>query len=320
MEDDLPILPPGAVQRPEETGPTRLSLQELIAGSDRMDIILFLSTLDELMQSVSVHYAKLKKFAAHIQRDKYPPSIMIEQAMEAAVATNFAIQQVASLEQLFVADHPHLSTVYRVLANLVLVEVVMELTKVVSKKSPIAEEFTEKHAVEFLGDALECAFRNASDPQNRQGSLMQEFLDRWRISEERATSREPAAEMTEEAISRMFDSLSTESLPEDITVRQLFEAVDALAKIEVPLYAEQSCSFRQAFGRTGPKSHSWFPHLAYIGKNRSITHTIRLLQGLSNVIGPQQGLLIARKGMFGPNCGDRGTTVTRIQIDISFLL
>jgi hypothetical protein len=201
MEDDFPTLAPGAVQRPEETGPTRLSLQELMAGSDRMDTIVFLTTLDELMQSVAQQYAKLKETSSWVQGDKYTPTIMIEQVMEASVATNLAIQQV--------------NTVYRVLANLVLVVEIVELTKVASKKSPIASEFTEKHAVEFLGDTLECAFRNASYPQNRQGSLVQEFLDRWRISKERATPREPAGEMTEEALRRMVDSIS---LPEDVVM------------------------------------------------------------------------------------------------------
>jgi hypothetical protein len=38
------------VARPIESGPARLSLQELIAGTDRADSIVFLMTLDELMQ------------------------------------------------------------------------------------------------------------------------------------------------------------------------------------------------------------------------------------------------------------------------------
>jgi hypothetical protein len=301
-EDDLPSSP---LPRPEETLPTRLSLQELIDGTDRMDTILFLFSIDELMSFVSLQYSKLKEASAGIQNEGYPPSVIIEQIMEASVATNFAIQEVASLEQMFTLDHPHLNTVYRVLANLNFTELIQTLTNVVSKKSPIAAQFSEKHAVEFLGDAMECAFRNPSDPSNKQGTLVGEFLVRWQFSDD----------VTQSSIIQADISFSN-----DMSILDIFKAVDALAKAEVPLYQERDCEFRNLFRRFGVKSHTWLRNYTYIGGNRSITHTIRLLQPLSNLIVLRQGRLTASKGWFGPEWRDHMTPVHRTQVDMDSLL
>jgi hypothetical protein len=301
-EDDLPSSP---LPRPEETVPTRLSLQELINGTDRMDTILFLFSIDELMSSVSLQYSKLKEASASIQNKGYPPSVIIEQIMEASVATNLAIQEVASLEQIFILDHPHLNTVYRVLANLNFSELIQTLTNVVFKKSPIAAQFSEKHAVEFLGDAMECAFRNPSDPSNKQGTLVGEFLELWQFSDD----------VTQSSIIQV-DSLFSN----DMSIVDIFKAVDALTKAEVPLYQERDCGFQNLLRQNKVKSHTWLGKHTYIGGNRSITHTIRLLQPLSNLIVLRQGRLAASKGWFGPEWRDHMTRVHRTQVDMDSLL
>jgi hypothetical protein len=56
--------------------------------------------------------------------------------------------------------------------------------RLVSKKSPLAAKFSENDAVEFLGDVMDCAFRNTSDPRGRQMSLVKEFAKRWQFSDD----------------------------------------------------------------------------------------------------------------------------------------
>lgn len=78
-----------------------------------MNVILFLMSLDELMGANATQFAKLKEACAFFEMDeederKRPTNAaIVEQMMEASVATNFAIPQVASLEQIFMHDHPH---------------------------------------------------------------------------------------------------------------------------------------------------------------------------------------------------------------------
>ena len=62
-------------------------------------------------QSVKIGF-KFKEEWEEGNRAGYPPSTIIEQLMETAVASNMCIQQVAALEQQLAADHPHLNTIY----------------------------------------------------------------------------------------------------------------------------------------------------------------------------------------------------------------
>jgi hypothetical protein len=248
--------------------------------------------------------------------------------MEASVVTNLVIEKAASLEHRFHHDHRQLNTVYRVFASLLLDEQVATLTRVVAVKSPVAKNFSKDHAVNFLGDAMECSFRSASDPRNNRASLVEEFLEQWQISEERITPEEHDGEAL--AKSRMkVDSLSTEPQPEEVSVQHIVQMIDDLVKAEVPLHTDEPCP-KTASG-VSSKSHSWFPNLDYIGSNRAITHTIRLLQGLSSVVGAQRDAPVAPKdcgtdvsgtgeggstSRGGRWSGGFGTPLTRIQVDM----
>jgi hypothetical protein len=258
-EDDDPEgdLPSSSLARPEAAALSRLSLDELISGSDRVGGISFLMTLDELMHCVSNHYSKLKESAAWIQKDNHPPGIIIEQMIEASVATNFAIQQVASLEESFAHDHPHLNTVYRLRACLELVDLVPMLTRIVSDKSPLAAQFSEKDAVEFLGDAMECAFRNASHPRNRQNTLVKEFLVRWQFSDDIRSNEIPRT--TSENIRDIYESVPEQiSMQDEMAVQYIFEYVYMLVRIEVPLHQEtQVCKIRTLASDIGLSSHTF---------------------------------------------------------------
>jgi hypothetical protein len=126
--DDLPL---GPMPRPLETGPKRLSLQELMSGTNRADSIVFLMTLDELMEFNTMQFASVKSTMDSMDKENFAPNTLLSQVMRASVATNAAIQQVALLEQVFIHEYPHLNTVYRLLANLVLADYVRALTKFV---------------------------------------------------------------------------------------------------------------------------------------------------------------------------------------------
>jgi hypothetical protein len=70
------------------------------------------------MGSISAHYSKLKETSEAMLSEDHPSGSFIAQMMKASVATNVAIQQAASLEEQLSEDHPHLNTVYRLLACL----------------------------------------------------------------------------------------------------------------------------------------------------------------------------------------------------------
>jgi hypothetical protein len=119
-EDDLPQVP---LLRPTTTAPIRLTLQQLISGTDRTDVVLFLMTLDELMGFNAAQFSNLKDESLRVRENDLPSSTIVQHMMEASVAANLAIQQVVALEQAFIHNHPHLNTVYRMLATLTLVGV-----------------------------------------------------------------------------------------------------------------------------------------------------------------------------------------------------
>jgi hypothetical protein len=75
--------------------------------------------------------------------------------------------------------------VYRVLAAMAFFDEVNDVCKLVTSKSPIAEQFSLRHAIEFLGDALEITFRPAFDPDNDKAGriLVRKFQARWQFSE-----------------------------------------------------------------------------------------------------------------------------------------
>jgi hypothetical protein len=226
-EDDLPF---GPVPRPTETETTGMSLQELVSGTDREDCILFLMTLDGLMGNASEYFSKLKD--ASVAQAKGDSETLVKQLMmEAAVVSNFAIQQVKLIEQTFVRDHPHLNTVYQVLASLVLDDFVAKLAGIVWRNSPIASEFTERHAIEFLGDAMECAFRKSVGLGERDNSLVDKFLVQWQFPGDASIVHHTA---TPFSLLQYWNSLFS-----SMSVQQIFDTVQSFTDIEVPLQASR---------------------------------------------------------------------------------
>jgi hypothetical protein len=161
MEDDDEDLPMAALPRPTAKEPTQLSVDDLVYGDDRLETIFFLMTLDELMALVAEQYQGLKRGWRQNRAKGWPGHTIIEHLMELAVAVNFAIQEVAYLEQKLAADHPQMNTLYRVMHAIVVFPVMAEeLTQTVKGSSPLASEFQETGAFAFWGDCLEIGFRN----------------------------------------------------------------------------------------------------------------------------------------------------------------
>jgi hypothetical protein len=296
LEADLPTCP---MARPEETETSRLPLEELISGSDRSSAILFLVTLNELMRCVSFYYTRLKTSVSSMLEEGHPHNSVTQYIMQASVATNFAIQEVASLEELFVQDYPHLNTVYRLQASLLLVSFVPEVSSLVSKRSPLAAQFSEKDAIALLGDALECAFRHPPDAQNRYKVVVKEFLKRWKFPTDSK------------------DSLATV----EKSLICIFANVFVIAKNEVHLLSEQQDSqLQECLPQCDTSSHSWCKGLSFLCEHRSIWHTIRLLQGLSGALTKEKGCIeVTRCSFSGPSWKQRQGAATEIQ-DMDSLL
>jgi len=168
------------------------------------------------------------------------------------VAANLSIQQVSTLEQQLAADHPHMNTVYRLFAVLVLPDLTQGLTKTALEHSPLARNFKEADAIEYLGDCLECGFRSPSDPVNRHQTISAELFKKWQLPEVNLSGFEA-------------------------------EQIKQLVIFEVPLKQEKVMSRRcmELASSFGLKSGSWLPKAAFTGgSDRPIAHTIRLLQGL----------------------------------------
>jgi hypothetical protein len=138
-EDDLAQVP---LRRPTTTAPIRLTLQQLI------------STLDDPMGFNAAQFSKVKDESLRVRENDLPSSTIVQYMMEASVAANLAIKQVAALEQAFIHNHPHLNAMYRMLANLSLVGV-CDVTSLVTTKLPMASQFREDLAPAPPSVALE---------------------------------------------------------------------------------------------------------------------------------------------------------------------
>jgi hypothetical protein len=113
---------------------------------------------------------------------------------------------------MFIYKNPHLNTIYRMLMILTLTKFIQYLTQIVTRKPPLASQFSEKHAIEFLGDLMECGFRNVPDPRQNPKILVQKFLKQWKFEDANVV----ASTVT--------------------SIQQFCEAVDAVVKLEAPFY------------------------------------------------------------------------------------
>ena len=291
-DDDEGDLPSERVAKPlEPPRPLRLTLDELILGSDREAGILFLMTLDDIMGLNARHYNMLKTMWGMITAHDLPPSSIVEDILAASAVANLGIQYVQFLEQKLAMDYPHMNTIYRLLAVLLLPELTENLTTEVTEKSPIGARFKEADAIMFLGDCLEKALRNPSDPV--MSNLTANFCDKW-------------------------------EMPHDIKYERYLTCLQIVVEFELPIDATRASNpaflklTRQP--RTKMEEGSWLPSYKFIGTaDRSILMTTRLLLLLGNLL--NDPIFDLAKGFFGKSWDETRTGLAkRISQDMNDLL
>lgn len=273
---DEEMFPSNPIPRPEpEAEP--MTLDQLLKSDDRHDAILFLVTLDEFMGFISDQYKVLRQTFADYKQAGVPESGIMEKMLEAAVATNMAIQQVQQLEMELTLRHAHLKTPYCLLATLVLPEITQKLTATVREHA--TKQCTEKDIYSFLGDCLECHFRSPSDQFNKKESIVRDVSAEWELD---------AVGMTE--------------------LEEIFSGLGIIVFLEVPIAQEekdnsQVIQLLRSSGLSDVQSHTWIKNMPFIGGDRAIHHTLRLLQSLGPVIHgtPMDKTIKPRqRGFFGP--------------------
>ncbi|CAJ1934009.1 unnamed protein product [Cylindrotheca closterium] len=293
-ETDETHFPSKRVPRPE-TEPEPMSLEELIESDDRYDITLFLLSMNELMGAVSQQFGAVGRQVVLNAQEDVPGTAIVEGLIEAATGTNMAIQQMQRLEMDFESQHPHLSTPYRVLSTFVLPEVIEEITKTVRTHGQ--KRCSEKEVSIFLGDCLECSFRSRSDPENKSEVIVQEFCNQYQISNEGTKD-----------------------------IENVFLGLANLFIMEIPVGQEVDMNtwMVKEFKSHDPNfgSHRWIPqYMNFIGGDRAIHHTLRLLQSFGTVVKNTRNdeQVLARKGFFGTSPWESGRS-SKIHNDLDELL
>mmetsp|Transcript_1993 Transcript_1993/g.4320 ORF Transcript_1993/g.4320 Transcript_1993/m.4320 type:complete len:940 (+) Transcript_1993:98-2917(+) len=284
-EEDTDMFPTMA-PRPQPAAANPMTVADLLNSDDRNDAILFLLTLDEIMGLVAGQYRVLVQNAT---RHKRPDTALIENLLDATIAANFALQSVQQLEMELQAQHEHLTTPCRLLATLALPEITANVDAIVRQhgsKSCIKRS----EIIAFLGDCMQCSFHNQSDSWNRKDSILSEFVAQHEVN---ATG---SAEL-----------------------EQIFQGVMRITVLEIPIKPDVGVEkMRQELVRKTGKphnSHSWLSRMNYIAGDRSIHHTVRILQLFAGVIDscPTDKKLLMdprRRGMFGnPNLPGRLTKI-----------
>jgi hypothetical protein len=273
-DDDDDDLPSAKAVRPalDEKSHT-MTLEELSQSEDRVDAIIFLMTMDELMGHNATHFLKLKATYSRgrgVGSSQPATAAVIQPLMEAATAVNFSIHQVSMMEHELAAQHEHLNTVYRVIAVVVIPVVVHDICVLVRCVSPRAQDFREADATAFAGDALECTFHLSDDLENHLENqfkaLDDAFCSRWQLGK---------------------DDLRA-------------VGIDAA---------------RIAF-----MGQPWLPTAAFIGgTDRRITHTIRILQSISDLSVNLAGLPLL-PGVFGAPWDESRNKANGIAEDLDSVL
>lgn len=279
-EDDEAMFPT-TCERPKPD-PKPLTLDELLNSDDRNDAIIFLLTLNELTASISDQYQIVTKNYKTYSNQKAPDSAIVETMLEAAVATNMAIQLVQQMEMELTLEHPHLTTPYRLLATLVLPEVTQNVATILEDHSSLdsqAKRNAHKEISNFLGDCIECYYRSLSDPFNKSDTLVTDFCRQWQV-----------------------DSAGSAELDE------LFSGLEQISRLEVPIGPETQMNIQlQALYQSagGQNPGSWIQNMPFIGGDRAIHHTLRLLQSFGSVVhdntvkNPLSHRIVPRRGFFG---------------------
>jgi len=268
---------PAVVPRPEPRADA-VSIEELLASDDRNDSILFLLTLDELTEVIAGQYRVMVRNIRNYRSRGYSDTTMIQNLMDAAIVANYSIQAVQKMEMELQTQHEHLTTPCRLLACLVLPELTANVSSIVRERG--ARQCDRRDIIAFLGDSMECTFLNPSDEWNRMDSIVGDFCREYEVDAEGSAE-----------------------------IEQVFVGIRHITILEIPIKPEITTDLHRMRAilerETGKPhdSHSWLrPHMTFIGGDRSIHRTVRLLQLFAGAVDKcpiEKTLGPARKGMFG---------------------
>lgn len=232
----------------------KLTFQDILYGDDRAAAILFFDDVDAIMGISINQYIMLKRKMRENRESSSNPEHVIPHLLETAVASNFAIQQVSMLEHVLAAEFPHFNTIYRVLGVVACPEIIQLIIKTLQDHSPMATQMdVRKETVEFVGDALECGFRDYTDPNNKIKHLHSDFCFRWKLTE---------PELVE-------------------TLNNLFHSLRLYVRLEAP--ALEEAGIYEQWKKLKTKNR-WFAKWKHLGGRRNIMKTLRLVQIYSNVL------------------------------------
>lgn len=292
--EDEELFPTKPVPRPEMNTNEPVTFEDLMKSDDRNDAFLFLEVLDQLMGSISHQCTVLAKDVLSSRRAGYPESNMVEKLLEVGASSSMAIQKVQQLEMELQAQHNHLKTPFHVMSVLVLPHLTAEISKIVEAHA--SARCPREDIISFLGDSIECSCRNESDRKNRKDTLVTDFCSRYHI-----------------------DGRGQEKID------QFYLAVTTMCLLELPIKLEKATTdpLRSQMAAAGgqSKAHSWLSNFEWIGQDRSILHTIRLLQLFGGVVAktPPNRKVQAKRGSFGKSPWVAGRA-TKIQSDMDELL
>lgn len=270
-EDTFPSVP---VPRPKLPAEQSWTIDDLMKSDDRADSMLFLSALDEFMGGISHQYQCIAKACACDRKS----SEILEDLLEAATLISMTIQHIQQLEMEFIMDHEDINTPYRMLSAIVLPEITLHTSKIVKAHGKRLTNRIEKDVMIFLGDCLECTFRNQDE---KADALALDFCQRYEINP---------------------------SGTEEIT--HCVQGLLSLTRNEVPIMAEipmvkNRLQAARSLGQGDklPKPHTWLSDMEFIGRDRAIHHTLRLLQSFSKIMEstPTDQKILSRPGFFGPS-------------------
>jgi len=167
-------------------------------------------------------------------------------------------------------QHEHFASPYRILAALELPLITQCVASILHTHSA-KKNFTAKDISSYLGDCLECYYRNHSDPHNKRDTIVLDFCAQWEVN-------------------------STGSAE----LQEIFMGLERVAHLEVPL-APQVSQFQCVYEAADLKPHSWLKNMPYIGGGRAIHHTLRLLQAFGHIVHdtPNDKRIEPRRGFFG---------------------
>lgn len=277
-----------AISDPISEETEKYNIDDLIKGSDRLHACSFLYTIEQLMGIVAMHYQQLK---SDVSATKCSDP---KQLMQCAMVANTCMYSVQRAEAALINDHPHLSSIYGVLAIVFLPNILtlFEMEHLSSVSNKVRNKCDKKTLVKFLGDIVQCSFHNKGD-RVRFEELKTIFCKKTGLTKQQVHTLSYGA--------KLFTDFEISSFG---------------------IEKEMNKDWFQEIRATGVnvENHSWFKHNYYIGGSRPILNTLRMVQTISETtycMGNTK--LISKPGFFGALWDENNNPARSIQGDMDEL-